>query len=207
MLTVGRSARDLLLKKCTLAAWSKKKKVTERGFNVYLNERTNVALNKLFSESSVIAPHGTAAIKNGTTGVFQDPSSDSYWSTWGGQRQLPNNGAPHDTSRTLWGRWRWKGSPLRVNIRLGAASWESTCGLDSLRWVSTSDLVLRLPSPTKPQWSAQASYVKTTHERCGPFSLVVLSQRRGRVTTSSGPTLSETLSSKASAKHFKSPKD
>ena len=38
--------------------------------------------------------------------------------------------------------------------------------------------------------------VKTTHERCGPFSLVVLSQRRGRVTTSSGPTLSETLSSK-----------
>ena len=39
-------------------------------------------------------------------------------------------------------------------------------------------------------------YVKTTHERCGPFSLVVLSQRRGRVTTSSGPTLSETLSSK-----------
>ena len=25
MLTVGRSARDLLLKKCTLAAWSKKK--------------------------------------------------------------------------------------------------------------------------------------------------------------------------------------
>ena len=37
--------------------------------------------------------------------------------------------------------------------------------------------------------------VKTTHERCGPFSLVVLSQRRGRVTTSSGPTLSETLSS------------
>ena len=120
MLTVGRSARDLLLKKCTLAAWSKKK-VTERGFNVYLNERTNVALNKLFSESSVIAPHGTAAIKNGTTGVFQDPSSDSYWSTWGGQRHLPNNGAPHDTSRTLWGRWRWKGSPLRVNIRLGAA--------------------------------------------------------------------------------------
>ena len=39
-------------------------------------------------------------------------------------------------------------------------------------------------------------FVKTTHERCGPFSLVVLSQRRGRVTTSSGPTLSETLSSK-----------
>ena len=38
--------------------------------------------------------------------------------------------------------------------------------------------------------------VKTTHDRCGPFSLVVLSQRRGRVTTSSGPTLSETLSSK-----------
>ena len=38
--------------------------------------------------------------------------------------------------------------------------------------------------------------VKTTHERCGPFSLVVLSQRRGRVTTSSGPPLSETLSSK-----------
>ena len=37
---------------------------------------------------------------------------------------------------------------------------------------------------------------ETTHERCGPFSLVVLSQRRGRVTTSSGPTLSETLSSK-----------
>ena len=26
-------------------------------------------------------------------------------------------------------------------------------------------------------------HVKTTHERCGPFSLVVLSQRRGRVTT------------------------
>ena len=39
-------------------------------------------------------------------------------------------------------------------------------------------------------------HVKTTHERCGPFSLVVLSQRWGRVTTSSGPTLSETLSSK-----------
>ena len=39
-------------------------------------------------------------------------------------------------------------------------------------------------------------HVKTTHERCGPFSLVVLSQRRGRVTTSSGPTLSETLSNK-----------
>ena len=38
-------------------------------------------------------------------------------------------------------------------------------------------------------------HVKTTHERCGPFSLVVLSQRRGGVTTSSGPTLSETLSS------------
>ena len=38
-------------------------------------------------------------------------------------------------------------------------------------------------------------HVKTTHERCGPFSFVVLSQRRGRVTTSSGPTLSETLSS------------
>ena len=37
--------------------------------------------------------------------------------------------------------------------------------------------------------------VKTTHERCGPFSLVVLSQRRGSVTTPSGPTLSETLSS------------
>ena len=35
--------------------------------------------------------------------------------------------------------------------------------------------------------------VKTTHERCGPFSLVVLSQRRGRVTTLSGQTLSETL--------------
>ena len=44
--------------------------------------------------------------------------------------------------------------------------------------------------------------VKTTHERCGPFSLVVLSQRRGRVTTLSGPTLSQTLSSKASAKHI-----
>ena len=44
--------------------------------------------------------------------------------------------------------------------------------------------------------------VKTTHERCGPFSLVVLSQRRGRVTTLSGQTLSETLSSKASAKHI-----
>ena len=53
----------------------------------------------------------------------------------------------------------------------------------------------------------EALSVKTTHERCGPFSLVVLSQRRGRVTTSSGPTLSETLLSKASAKHFKSPKD
>ena len=51
------------------------------------------------------------------------------------------------------------------------------------------------------------SSVKTTHERCGPVSLVVLNQRRGRVTTSSGPTLSETLSSKASAEHFKSPKD
>ena len=38
-------------------------------------------------------------------------------------------------------------------------------------------------------------HVKTPHERCGPFSLVVLSQRRGRVTTLSGSTLSETLSS------------
>ena len=45
-------------------------------------------------------------------------------------------------------------------------------------------------------------HVKTTHERCGPFSLVVLSQRRGQVTTLSGQTLSETLSSKASAKHI-----
>ena len=44
--------------------------------------------------------------------------------------------------------------------------------------------------------SCSGVFVKTTHERCGPFSLVVLSQRRGRVTTSSGPTLSETLSSK-----------
>ena len=52
--------------------------------------------------------------------------------------------------------------------------------------------------------------VKTTHERCGPFSLVVLSQRRGRVTTLSGypaKTLSETLSSKLQLNTFKSPKD
>ena len=39
-------------------------------------------------------------------------------------------------------------------------------------------------------------HVKTTHERCGPFPLVVLSQKRGLVTTLSGPTLSKTLSSK-----------
>ena len=55
-----------------------------------------------------------------------------------------------------------------------------------------------------------ASIVKTTHERCGPFSLVVLSQRRGRVTTLSGypaKTLSETLSSKLQLNTFKSPKD
>ena len=51
---------------------------------------------------------------------------------------------------------------------------------------------LALRSPTH----CDSNSVKTTHERCGPFSLVVLSQRRGRVTTSSGPTLSETLSSK-----------
>ena len=31
-------------------------------------------------------------------------------------------------------------------------------------------------------------HVKTTHERCGPFSLVVLSRRQGRVTTIGGPT-------------------
>jgi len=34
--------------------------VTAGGFNVHFNEGTNVALNKLFSESSVITPHGTA---------------------------------------------------------------------------------------------------------------------------------------------------
>ena len=51
----------------------------------------------------------------------------------------------------------------------------------------------RIPRPSE---SLLAVGVETTHERCGPFSLVVLSQRRGRVTTSSGPTLSETLSSK-----------
>ena len=52
--------------------------------------------------------------------------------------------------------------------------------------------------PSTCGWTSRLAgiYVKTTHERCGPFSLVVLSQRRGRVTTSSGPTLSETLSSK-----------
>ena len=50
--------------------------------------------------------------------------------------------------------------------------------------------------PSNKVPSIPADDVKTTHERCGPFSLVVLSQRRGRVTTSSGPTLSETLSSK-----------
>ena len=55
-----------------------------------------------------------------------------------------------------------------------------------------------------------SNHVKTTHERCGPFSLVVLSQRRGRVTTLSGypaKTLSETLSSKLQLNTFKSPKD
>ena len=57
----------------------------------------------------------------------------------------------------------------------------------------------KVPPGTKARVSIMLSgrqLVKTTHERCGPFSLVVLSQRRGRVTTSSGPTLSETLSSK-----------
>ena len=48
---------------------------------------------------------------------------------------------------------------------------------------------------SRPENLRNGMFVKTTHERCGPFSLVVLSQRRGRVTTSSGPTLSETLSS------------
>jgi len=57
--------------------------------------------------------------------------------------------------------------------------------------------------------AVKALVVKTTHERCGPFSLVVLSQRRGRVTTSGYPakTLSETLSSKLQLNTFKSPKD
>ena len=73
---------------------------------MYLNKRTNVALNKLFSESSVIAPHGTAAIKNGTTGVFQEAQAVIVIDPLGGQQQLPNNGDPHDNLRTPWGRWR-----------------------------------------------------------------------------------------------------
>ena len=58
--------------------------------------------------------------------------------------------------------------------------------------------VFNLACPQPARWCRSFPHmgVKTTHERCGPFSLVVLSQRRGRVTTSSGPTLSETLSSK-----------
>ena len=65
---------------------------------------------------------------------------------------------------------------------------------DPLRWPQ----MLNSMSACKPPIAAVGRdfNVKTTHERCGPFSLVVLSQRRGRVTTSSGPTLSETLSSK-----------
>ena len=47
-------------------------KVTEKGFNVHLNEGPNVALNKLFFESSVITPHSTAVIKNRTTRIFQE---------------------------------------------------------------------------------------------------------------------------------------
>ena len=36
--------------------------VTESGANVHLNEGANAALNKFFSESGVITPHGAAAI-------------------------------------------------------------------------------------------------------------------------------------------------
>ena len=60
------------MERCKAACRSIRTRSLKRGFNVHLNEGTNVALNKLFSESSVITPHGTAAIENGTTGVFQE---------------------------------------------------------------------------------------------------------------------------------------
>ena len=58
---------------------------------MHLNEGPNVALNKLFSESSVITPHGTAVIKNGTARIFPEAQAVIVR---GGQQQLPNNGAP-----------------------------------------------------------------------------------------------------------------
>ena len=39
---------------------------------MHLNAGPNVALDKLFFESSVITPHGTALSKHGTTRIFKE---------------------------------------------------------------------------------------------------------------------------------------
>ena len=96
---------------------------------------------------------------------------------WDGKNQCGTPQAPRSSSshRTTWHNFAQA---------LAHMHFEGDQHNDEPLW-RASAVVVQLFSP----------HVKTTHERCGPFSLVVLSQRRGRVTTLSGPTLSETLSS------------
>ena len=86
-----------------------------------------------------------------------------------------------------------QGSTRAVSVR--------TQGREELMLRKTSIGGARLPGPlvTLHKTAYGDLFVKTTLERCGPFSLVVLSQRRSQVTSLSGHSdqnASETFSNK-----------
>ena len=100
------------------------------------------------------------------------------------------------------------GNKLDLPSEHGAWSVNSRNARKQKRWNRNylQESFHRQGSRKNNQKQKQPTSKKPQHKRnsrwCGPFSLVVLSQRRGRVTTLSRQTPSETLSSKASAKHI-----
>ena len=134
--------------------------VAKESFNVHLNEWPNMALDKLFSEASIITPHGTTLSKHRSTRIFKEAHAVIIIDPLGeGNCSYPISMPPwhfHNPMRAL----EMKGIPLagqNIDRMQQVLCWETTCGLDSQQWASMNDLVLQSPSPTIPQWFAQAS--------------------------------------------------